>query len=519
VNPNMLLRGISGSLNYKSGPVTPKPGWAAVRIDFRWAWLIPLLILIYAPSVRGQNAAVVWPTLIAAIACLLAMASSGYSLTSFVSIVAFTHLLFYPIAALGNLLLPFPLVRPDLWVDTDKAMWGCTVGVLALALGAFLSGHVARPARPSSRRSRLQLPSFKFNLLLTLLILPVFLSYVSLGLYFHSTITGSKVENNFYANLLFLAKFIALSGIFLQTFRYCRTRSTRDGYWAVAFCILHILIFLPSGSRWTAFGFLPLLIPAYVTWEFNTYRKIMVLLVVMVVIPAFSYGIGKYRGSQQVALLSSSEKFTSALQSPFSAYTTETQDEAALGVVISRFSDYVAAGRIIADTPNVISYRGFEQLDNLWQIFVPGFLDILPERINLNDGADLCDKYGVTKSNIQLMSGTSPPMVIGDFFSRWGWTGIVLGMAVLGFILRQIDLRMLSRWDTFAVLFYLFFGRHVLGIVSASVVNVFMIFSRELLTMTLIAYVLARWSNRESPRDNPQARLPVSNRFSGKISI
>ena len=86
-------------------------------------------------------------------------------------------------------------------------------------------------------------------------------------------------------------------------------------------------------------------------------------------------------------------------------------------------------------------------------------------------------------------------MIIGDLFSRWGWPGVLLGMAVIGFILRLVDVRILIRWDTFTVLFYLLFGRFVTTIVTTSVVNIFVMFTRDLLLMAIIAYVLARLSN------------------------
>jgi hypothetical protein len=407
-------------------------------------------------------------------------------------------------------------VRWDLWVTSDLALWGCTVGVLALGLGAFIAGRLARPPSKSFSGPRtLPLPSFKFNLMLVLLIVPICFIQLVLGLYYHSAITDSKMQNLFYVNLITLAQFISHAGIFLQTFRYCRTRSSREGYWAIAFCVMHIIILMPSGSRTGALAFSPLLVLLYLKWESNTMRKVLVVLVTLAFIPALIYGMGQYRGLKNVDLLSFNEKLDASLQSPLTFYIKGGQEVIPLAEVVARFSDYTAVGRIIADTPDSIPYRGAEQLDKLWQIFVPGFLQLIPERINLNDSADICDLYGITKS--KYMMGTSPAMVIGDLFSRWGWAGVVLGMAVMGFILRQIDLRMLGRWDTFTVLFFILFGRYVMMLVSSSLVNVVVVFSRELFAMALVAYALARWSNLGSPYFDPHGRFPVFKRFSGKI--
>jgi hypothetical protein len=112
-------------------------------------------------------------------------------------------------------------------------------------------------------------------------------------------------------------------------------------------------------------------------------------------------------------------------------------------------------------------------------------------------------------------------MIIGDLFPRWGWPGVLLGMAVIGFILRQIDLRILYRWDTFTILFYVLFGRQIATIVSTSLVNIIVLFARDLLLMALLAYLLARLSNPKSsihtPIHTPYNGFPVSRKLCRKI--
>ena len=476
-----------------------KPKRASViKFDFRLAWILPAAILFSLPFVPEGYYTILGSTLAAMVACSLAMASVGYSLTSFISLVALTHLLFYPLAVLGNLLLPKPLVRWDLWVTSDLAMWGCALGVLALGLGAFIANHLVRPSRTSLLSSRtVVLPSFRFNLFLVLLIVPVVFMMLFLGVYYHSAITDYNFKNNSYRNIIELMLYISHAGIFLQTFRYCRTRLPRDGYWAIAFCLIHIIIFMPSGSRTRALGFTPLLFLAYLSWASTASKKLMVLLSSLVLIPTLIYGIGHYRNIKNVETRSFNEKLDASL---LAVYATGGQEMQAIGSVISRFSDYTIVGRVIAYTPDQIKYRGFEHLDELWEIFVPGFLAVIPDRIDLNDGAVLCDLYNVTTT--YRGGGSSPIMIIGDLFTRWGWPGVLLGMAVIGFILRLIDLRILFRWDTFTIIFYVIFGRLIVPLVSTSLVNVFVMFTRDLLLMVLIAYLLARLSNLNPTRHN-----------------
>jgi len=353
--------------------------------------------------------------------------------------------------------------------------------------------------------------------MLFLLVLPVVFIQFALGVYYHSSITEFDFANSMYLNLLDILLFISHAGIFLQTFRYCRTRSPRDGFWAIAFFVMQMVILMPSGSRARALGFTPLLFLAYLSWESSTRKKLMVVLGTLVLVSALIFGIGHYRGVKNVSSLSFNERLDASVQSPLAFYGEGGEETKALGQVISRLSDYCATGRVIDYTPDWIPYRGDDQLDKLWQIFVPGFLDIIPDRINLQDGADLCNLYGIS-----VYGGSSSPiMIIGDLFSRWGWPGVLLGMAVIGFILRQIDLRILYRWDTFTILFYVLFGRQIVTIVSTSLVNIFVLFARDLFLMALLAYLLTRLSNPKSsihtPIHTPYNGFAVSRSLRRKI--
>ena len=119
-------------------------------------------------------------------------------------------------------------------------------------------------------------------------------------------------------------------------------------------------------------GFTPLLFLAYLNWASTTSKKLIVLLSSMVLIPTLIYGIGHYRNIKNVETRSFNEKLDASL---LAVYATGGQEMKAIGSVISRFSDYTVVGRVITYTPEEIPYRGFEHLDDLWQIFVPGFLN------------------------------------------------------------------------------------------------------------------------------------------------
>ena len=170
-----------------------------------------------------------------------------------------------------------------------------------------------------------------------------------LGVYYHSAITDYNFKNTSYLNIIEIMLYISHAGIFLQTFRYCRTRSPLDGFWAIAFCLMHIIIFMPSGSRTRALGFTPLLFLAYLSWASTASKKLMVLLSTLILIPTLIYGIGHYRSIKNVETRSFNEKLDASF---LAVYATGGQEIKAVGSVISRLSDYTVVGRVIAYTPD-----------------------------------------------------------------------------------------------------------------------------------------------------------------------
>jgi hypothetical protein len=464
-----------------------EPAWAISRWHIWVLWLIPLLLLLAALFMGEESAGILWSVLAAATACLIALAAVSYRLTSFVAIVALYHLIVYPLAAWGNLLLPEPTVRADLWLDTARAMQGCAVGMLALALGVWVANCLADPRQIHTGDHTLAAPSAaRSNILLALLIIPIALLLVSLGAYYHMVIIEGSTAAQGWSNLISIVQYIAYSGLFLQVYRYTRTNSRTDAFWAGALALLCILVFLPSGSRYSAFGFLPLLLLAFSEWGPDWKKKIVIIGGSILVMLALTSGISSYRSIKGIDRANLEEKYSVALNSTLNPRSDQTDPWA---VIIGRMSDYTAAGRIIAFTPDNLDFRGAEALESLWQIFVPGFLNILPDRINLADGAELCDRYWITKSYKGY--GSSPCMIIGDLYSRWGWPGIFLGMLVIGFVLRQIDLRIFYRWETFTIIYFVLMGRLILSIGGGSLIQVCVTLFRDSLAMAAIAYLLA----------------------------
>ncbi len=485
-----------------------RPWSAAVPMPGRWAWLVPVGMLILIPFACEGDMLLALSALAATIACVLAIAATNYQPTSLVSMVALTHILYYPLAVWSNLLLPTPAVIEDLWVNAYLAMWGCTVGITALAIGSWMANTLrTEKFKPSVSQKFFPPTPLKFNIFLITILVPAALVKAALGMYFHSALSIYNFENRWYLNMISLFIYISLTGAYLQTYRYTRTHSVRDARWAVVLCIMAIMVFLPSGSRGESFGFLPLLVLAFTAWESDLRKILYVGVIALLFILIYAAGIEGYRNDPEVQRLSLRGKYISALQSPVQSQKEDYKSlDDPVTRLISRLSDFVATGRIIAETPGSIPYRGLEKVEYWWQGFIPGFLKLIPDRIDFNDGGEMCIRYGVVTGR----GGSSPVMIIGDLFSRWGWKGVVLGMLLIGFVLRNIDLHILNHWSCFTIFFFVLFSRYAITITSASLFNVFITFFRELPAMALTAYLVARLAMTSPPKTGPNVKLDPS---------
>ena len=417
----------------------------------------------------------------ASVGGVLIFASAGFQPFSFVFIVGLTHLIFYPLAGFLNLLLESPAVRPDLWDSVEQAMAGGAVGCFALAFGSWLSRYVPE--------GKTDLPDFVIPRTIILLAIAIqsvaAVLLLSLGLYFHSSVRADYAFQNVqYVNAVVFASWVGHAALFLQVYRYYRTGKIIDVFLATGGVIFAIALFAPSGSRTQAFQFVPLLAFLFLALEKRSIVKYTILGIMIIIGLFLVVGIGIYRDLVGLGILSEQEGIAPIVVSIHLGMDT-LEDAAAL--TVHRLSDFAATGRIIDYTPDRIPYRGFGDIIDWWQMFLPGA--IRPDIDLAMDGARETVKYGVSFS---MDHSSSPVMIIGDLFGRGGWVALFVGMTMIGFVLGIIDRQILFRVNPFTVVFFALFGRHILSIVSSSTLNVFVVLTRELILMYAISYVLIK---------------------------
>ncbi|OFW13274.1 MAG: hypothetical protein A3H27_01700 [Acidobacteria bacterium RIFCSPLOWO2_02_FULL_59_13] len=454
-------------------------------IDTRWGWFLPLAILVVVLFPGAQFREIAWSAFVAAVIGMGALRLVRYRWFSFYSIVVGTHIIFYPAAVLFNLMLEWPAVRPDLWEDASWAMAGCSVGLFCLALGAYVDRKVMwRKANRQPFAGEAPPTSLYFNVAISALIPVVALFRFNLGLYYHIAVNPDyRFDMVQYLNVLEHVLWIGYCGVVLQLYRLIKTRSRLDFQVAVALVLGAILVFLPSGGRGQAFGFLPFVIIAYMTWEGRIERKLAMLAGGIVAIVSLSVTVDVYRNLTGLDTESTAAKYRILFeQAEIVAGGVADPWE---GTFVGRMSDFTAAGRIIADTPGLFDYRYFDGVGNWWQIAIPKFLRPEHDELNIIEGAQVTQNYGVTDGE----HTSTPVTIIGDLFSRFGWIGVCAGMFVIGMILANLDAWIFERMDAvWKICFSLLFYRLIMSLVNVSVLVAFITFTRDL----LIIYLLSR---------------------------
>lgn len=294
-----------------------------------------------------------------------------------------------------------------------------------------------------------------------------------------------------YNNIFSYSQSLAQAGIFLQLFRYVHTEKKLDGIIVLILIIVHSLLFLPSGTRIAAFGFLPGLFLLYANYQRNVRKLLVILISSAGVIAILSYGAGIYRSTYSDLGVSSLWDRVEAIikhsvSSDEADYSTDIFHSAA-----GRLSDYQTVGRVIDWTPAAVPFIGAEGFGDILTILLP--VSIFGDKDTaVGSSGHAAEEYGIGKPSEGM--GSSPIMILGDLFRRWGWLGIAFGMFIIGICLAQMD-RLIRPLDVTRVLFFALFFPKAFSIPGVTILQVILV-ARELLACWIIAVILGKFLER-----------------------
>lgn len=434
--------------------------------------------------------------LLTLLATFVVIQSVKFNMTSFVSIFALSVVLYFPVAALANLALPFPAIDDDLWLTADLAQMGAAAGIASLVIGLFCYKKLVTTSKISRLRSQesmlpfidaLKVPSPWMNGMLVSLIVLVAFIKLGLGTYFHGSAGVYRFDNAGYNNALRWLIEVGHIGLYFQMVRFIMSESRRDFFLFFAFLVVAVGINLPSGGRTGAIGFLPLLVLAY--WHFERkpakralFGAVMFALIISVIVAG-----QLFRGANATGGSKTMGQAFSTYANTVSAQQSVADGDGSLVNFVARLSDFRAVGRVIDWTPRLIPYRGLEWVDTWWQIGVPGFLRPKNDLINFQDGAAVVVQYGI------YGGGSSPVMLFGDLYSRAGWLGIVIVLFVFGMLLRKLDFAFRNESANFRLSFWVLFSPLVYNMVTSSALVLVTTLTRDLLVILVIAKLLNKF--------------------------
>lgn len=289
-----------------------------------------------------------------------------------------------------------------------------------------------------------------------------FIIRVKLNLYYHVSINPDyNLSANIYQSIVNRLHWIGLLPVFLMQYKYFRTGKKMYSFISMFLAILMVSLYIPSGSRTTAFLFIPI----FMIYTFTEMKKNKLL---FVIIGAISLSVlvifsGKLRVTDQ----------------DFSDSTVGDD----IGVLVHRLSDSLVTGKIMEKVPSEYNYRNFNNMDALLYTLFPSFIrSTLGVKENSLDGVHYIKDIGLAP-----WWSSVPVTLIGDFYSRFGWYGVVILSIILSIVLKFLDNLISKRSKLFNLIFLTLYSAYVSQMYIVDLQILFVSITREF----IIAYILA----------------------------
>jgi hypothetical protein len=455
-----------------------------------------LLVTAFIPIVISPNTpGVMFPIVVALLATFFVLHVLHYKIISFASIFILISCIQYPVAALLVLWLPYPemSLETELWNMTPETMWMYTMSILFFLLGVLIVKKIQR--RQFSNRFKASYtidrydilsyqPYFLYILLFAGLVAVVI--NIQLGTYYHKNVQSYNISNAVSYGLVGYLYYISYIGITLQVVRYSITHSKRDAFHVAIMVILTIAMYAPSGAR--RFILTPLVIAFlfYIAFNRDTRRTLLVVVGFIAILSVSLPILEAYRSvSVHAASYGFFEKILVMVEG-FANFDLGGENSMVFFVQLlgRRLADYVSVGYIIDYMQSGGEYYGFSDL-----IYMP--IHIIPTL--LKPDSPLIYTYDAIIMNdlgfrpVAITGGSSPLMLIGDFYLRGGALAVSIGMFIMGVLMTYADI-FIYRLKVVGLMIIVFSFDNALSMHSYTILKVFTFFTKQLLIYFILSY-------------------------------
>ena len=289
-----------------------------------------------------------------------------------------------------------------------------------------------------------------------------FIIRIKLNLYYHVSINPDyNTSVNMYQSVINRLHWLGLLPVFLMQYKYFRTGKKMYSFISIFLAILMISLYIPSGSRTTAFLFLPIFM-IYTLTEMKK-NKLLFIVVGAISLSVLVIFSGKLRVTDQ----------------DFSDSSVEDD----VGVLVHRLSDSLVTGKIMKKVPSEYNYRNFNNMDVLLYTPFPSFVrSMLGVEANFLDGVQY-----IWDIELSPPWSSVPITLLGDFYSRFSWYGITIFSIILSLVLKFLDNIISKRSKVFNLVFLTLYSTYVSQIYIVDLQVLFVSITREF----IIAYILS----------------------------
>jgi hypothetical protein len=322
----------------------------------------------------------------------------------------------FPVAMLELLpAVPDPSGLYSFRLETVEAY---SLAYFALTIGVVVAYNLGRRPRVPELNVNLPAEARTLRWLMSICLvcgLSFKVSLLSAGLYWRDTYGAGAAQ---YSGPLAPIRDLSAVGLLLAGYGAARHIVPRK--LVVLLFLFEIAYWLPSGTRGSMAASVEMLGLGLMLGAGRIPWKILVTFAVT--ISVVSIAMGTMRSS---AVYAEHNVRTSV--------SAATSDDAPVGeklwALVDRLGMGLIVGKVVAVVPEGIPYLGMQDLERLRSIWIPRVVD--PGRINFNVSGVYAERVGVGHA----VSGSSPIMLMGEAYFRWGYAGVMGVYLVAGVVM------------------------------------------------------------------------------------
>ena len=302
-------------------------------------------------------------------------------------------------------------------------------------------------------------------MLFILFFIIAFIIRINFNLYYHVSIDPDyNTSAAMYQSVINRLHWLGLLPVFLMQYKYFKTGKKMYSFISMLLATLMILLYIPSGSRTTAFLFLPIFM-IYIFTEMKKNKLLFIVIgaILLSVLVIFS---GKLRVTDQ----------------DFSANSVGDD----IGILVHRLSDSLVTGKIMEKVPSEYNYRNFNNMDKLLYTPFPGFIrSMIGVEVNFLDGVQYIWDIGLAGSWTSV-----PVTLLGDFYSRFSWYGVIIFSFILSIFLKFLDSVISKRSKLFSLVFLTIYSVYTSQIYILDLQVLFVTITREFIIAYILSYII-----------------------------